>query len=78
MRRAAIGSLNSPPSVWPRTALTITARIGLEPVGWRRMLDSKTGALESSQRPHREPGDWMREAADQAQHVMVRDGVRGA
>ena len=36
-----------------------------------------TGALERSRRLHRELGDWMREAADQAQRVPVRDQVTG-
>ncbi len=37
-----------------------------------------TGALERSRRLHRELGDWMREAADQARRVTVGDGVTGA
>jgi acetyl esterase len=36
-----------------------------------------TGALEGARRLHRELGDWMREAADQAQRVTVRDQVTG-
>ncbi len=37
-----------------------------------------TGALERSRRLHRELGDWMREAADQARRVTVGDEVTGA
>jgi len=37
-----------------------------------------TGALEASRRLHRELGDWMRQAADQAQRVMVGDEATGA
>ena len=36
-----------------------------------------TGALEGSRRLHRELGDWMREAAGQAQRVKVGDQVTG-
>jgi hypothetical protein len=32
-----------------------------------------TGALERARQLHRELGDWMREAADQAQRVTVGD-----
>jgi acetyl esterase len=37
-----------------------------------------TGALEGARRLHRELGDWMREAADQAQRVTVGDEGAGA
>jgi acetyl esterase len=37
-----------------------------------------TGALEGSRRLHRELGDWMREAADQAQRATVGDEAAGA
>jgi L-arabinose isomerase len=37
-----------------------------------------TGALEGSRRLHRELGDWMRQAADQAQRVIVGDEATGA
>jgi acetyl esterase len=37
-----------------------------------------TRALEGSRRLHRELGDWMREAADQAQRAMVGDEAAGA
>ena len=36
-----------------------------------------TGALEGSRRMHRELGDWMRGAADQAQRVTVGDETTG-
>jgi acetyl esterase len=36
-----------------------------------------TGALEGSRRLHREFGDWMREAAEQAQHVTVGNEAIG-
>jgi acetyl esterase len=37
-----------------------------------------TGALEGSRRLHRELGDWMRKAADQAQRVTAGDDATGA
>jgi acetyl esterase len=37
-----------------------------------------TGALERSRRLHRELGEWMREAADEAQRVTVGDALTGA
>ena len=37
-----------------------------------------TAALEGSRRLHRELGDWMREAADQAQRGKVGDEAAGA
>ncbi|MDQ3630176.1 MAG: alpha/beta hydrolase [Actinomycetota bacterium] len=37
-----------------------------------------TGALEGSRRLHRELGDWMRDASDQAQRLTVADEVKGA
>ncbi|HKH19131.1 MAG TPA: alpha/beta hydrolase [Solirubrobacteraceae bacterium] len=37
-----------------------------------------TGALEGSRRLHRELGDWMRAAADQAQRATIGDEAAGA
>jgi acetyl esterase/lipase len=37
-----------------------------------------TGALEGSRRLHRQLGDWMREAADQAQRLTLGDEATGA
>ena len=37
-----------------------------------------TGALEGSRRLHRELGDWVREAADQAQRLTLGDEATGA
>jgi hypothetical protein len=37
-----------------------------------------TRALERSRRLHRELGEWMREASDEAQRVTVGDALTGA